>query len=101
MFSYAEEVSSFDCADFMTSFDITNIPLEETIKICADELSESKTKVNNLTEESFQALLELANLDSFLIFGQKCYNQKNSVNVGSQLGPTLTKLRTAMDVWLF
>ena len=38
----------------LTSFDITNIPLEETIKICADELSESKTKVNNLTEESFR-----------------------------------------------
>ena len=44
-FSFAEEVSSFDCAYYMTSFDIeslfTNIPLEETINIRVDKLFES------------------------------------------------------------
>ena len=43
-FSFAEEVSPFDCAHYMTSFDIeslfTNIPLEETINICIDTLFE-------------------------------------------------------------
>ena len=50
-FSFAEEVSSFNCAYYMTSFDIeslfTNIPLEETINICVDKLFENNTKVNN------------------------------------------------------
>ena len=56
-FSFAEEVFSFDCAYYMTSFDMeslfTNIPLEETINICVDKLFENNTKVNNLTKESF------------------------------------------------
>ena len=59
----------------MTSFDIeslfTNIPLEETINICVEKRSENKTKVNNLTIESFRALLELTSLESFFIFDQK------------------------------
>ena len=71
-FSFAEEVSSFDCAHYMTSFDIeslfTNIPLEETINICVDKLFENNTKVNNLTKNIFQSLQELATLDSFFHF---------------------------------
>ena len=45
-FSFAEEVSPFDCAHYVTSFDIeslfTNIPLEETINICDDKLFEKQ-----------------------------------------------------------
>ena len=56
-FSFKEEVSSFDCAHYMTSFDteslFTNIPLEETINICIDKIFENNTNVNNLTEKSF------------------------------------------------
>ena len=61
----------------MTSFDIeslfTNIPLEETINICVEKRSENKTKVNNLTIESFRALLELTPLESFFILDEKYY----------------------------
>ena len=64
-------MSSFDCAHYITSFDIeslfTNIPLEGTMNICVDKLFENKTKVSDLTKESFQTLLELATLD-FLHF---------------------------------
>ena len=46
LFSFAEEVSPFDCAHYITSFDIeslfTNIPLEETINICVDKLFEKQ-----------------------------------------------------------
>ena len=76
-FSFAEEVSSFDCAHYMTSFDIeslfSNIP---TIKICVDKLFEYITKVNNLTKESVRSLLELDTLDSFFIDDGKYYKQK-------------------------
>ena len=52
--SFAEKDSSFDCVDYMTSFDIeslfTNIPLEETTNICVDKLFENNTKVNNFTK---------------------------------------------------
>ena len=56
----------------MTSFDMeslfTNIPLEETINICADKPFENNTNIDNLTKESFWFSLELATLDSFFIF---------------------------------
>ena len=62
-------MSSFDCAHYITSFDteslFTNIPLEGTMNICVDKLFENKTKVSDLTKESFQTLLELATLDFF------------------------------------
>ena len=62
-------MSPFDCAHYITSFDIeslfTNIPLEGTMNICVDKLFENKTKVSDLTKESFQTLLELATLDFF------------------------------------
>ena len=90
------EVSSFDCAHYMTSFDIeslfTNIPLEETIDIYVDELFENYLKVNNLTKESFRSLLDSATLDSFFICDGKYYKQKDGVAMGSPLGPTLSNV---------
>ena len=56
-FSLAEELVSFDCAHYMTSFDIeslfTDNPLEETINICVEKLFQNKTKVNNLLKNLF------------------------------------------------
>ena len=75
----------------MTSFDIeslfTNILLEENI--CVDKLFENNAKVNNLTKESFQSILELAALDFFFIFDGKYYKQKDGVAMGCPLGPIL------------
>ena len=105
LFSFAEELSSFDCAHYMTSFDIeslfTNIQLEETVSICVDKLSENKTKVYSLTKEPFRSLLELATLYSFSIFDGKYCKQKDGVPMGSPLGPTLAKvfLRQFEEQW--
>ena len=61
-FSFAKDVSSFDCAHYMNNFDIessfANILLEKTINICVDQLFENNTKVGNLTKGSFRSLLE-------------------------------------------
>ena len=93
-FSFVEEVSSFDCAHYMTSFDIeslfASIPIEETINI--DKLFKNYTKVNNLTKESFRSSLESATLDSFFICDGKYYKQKDGVAMGSPLGPTLANV---------
>ena len=64
-FSFAEgEVSTFDCAHYVTSFDVeslfTNISLVETINICVYKFFQNNAKVN-LTKE-------LATLDSFFQF---------------------------------
>ena len=79
-FPFEEEVSSFDCAHYMSSFNIetlfTNILLEETINICVENFSVDKTKVNNLTKESLRTLLELATLDSFLFLTENTTSRK-------------------------
>ena len=95
-FSFAEEVYSFDCAHYLTSFDIeslfTNIQLEETTKICVDKFFKTKMINNNLTKESFRSLLEMGTLDFFFFFDEKHYKQKHRVAMDSPLVPTLANV---------
>ena len=52
----------------------------------------SKTKLDNLTKESFRSLLELASLDSFFIFDGKYFRQNDGVDMGSTLGSNLVNM---------
>ena len=54
-FSFAKEVASFDSARYRTSFDslFTNILLRKTIKIYVVKFWNSKTRVYELSKESF------------------------------------------------
>ena len=69
-----------DCTCHITSFDIeplfTFTPLEETINISVDKLFKNNTKVNDLTKESFQSLLELAILNPFLFLMENITSRK-------------------------
>ena len=70
----------------------TNIPLGKTINICVDKLFKNKIKLKNLTKESSRSLLELATLNSFIIFNVEFYWQKDDVAMGSPLGPNLVNM---------
>ena len=67
---------------------LTNIPLDETIDICINQLSE-----NTDTVESFKSELKelpcLATKKSYFIFNGLLYKQFDDVAMGSQLGPAL------------
>ena len=56
---------------FMGSLDVdslfTNIPLEETIEICTNELFKESETVDGLSKTEFKELLSLATKDSHLI----------------------------------
>ena len=67
----------------------TNIPLEETIKICANELFKESETVEGLSKTEFKELLSLATKDSHFIFDGTLYKQIDGVTMGSLLGPTL------------
>ena len=105
-FSFAEDVSSFDCAHYMISLNIeslfSNILLEETINICVEKLFENKIKVNNLTKEFFQSSLELATLDYFFILDGKYHKQKNGIATGFPLSPALANVfsRHFQEQWM-
>ena len=63
-FTYAEERQSFDSKLVMASFDIeylfTNIPLQEKIDLCVENLFKDKNHVDNLSEHSFCEFLPRA-----------------------------------------
>ena len=71
----------------MASLDITslftNIPLDETISICSNELFDIKQYVSNLDRASFEKLLRFATKESFFIFNKNFYKQLDGVAMGS------------------
>ena len=73
-FSFADEISKFDNANglVMASFDIqslfTNIPLDETINICADSIYANNGSFFSLSIDKFKKFLQLAVKDVLFIF---------------------------------
>ena len=92
-FSFADKVSSFCSDHFMASLDIkglfTNIPLNEVIDICIDDLFCDTNTIQNLDRNDMRELLTLAAYESFFIFHQVMYRQIDGVAMGSPLGPIL------------
>ena len=95
LFSFADKVSSFCPDQFMANLDIeslfTNIPLNEVIDICIDDLLCDTNTIHNLDRNDMRELLTLAGYESFFIFDQVMYRQIDGVAIGSALGPILAK----------
>ena len=92
-FSFADEVSSFCPDHFMASLDVeslfTNIPLNEVIDICIDDLFYDTNTTHNVDRNDMRELLTLAAYESFFIFDQVMYRQIDGVSMVSPLGPIL------------
>ena len=77
----------------MASLDVdslfTNIPLEETIEKCVNDLFFDKSKIDNLTKQDLYDLLSAAAKESFFIFDNSLYRQIDVGAMRSPLGPTL------------
>ena len=86
-FTFAEELRSFDSKLLMASFDIeslfTNIPLQETIDLCVENLFKDRTHVDNLSKDSFRELLTRTMSESLILFDQEFYKQHDGVAMGS------------------
>ena len=70
----------------------TNVPLDETIKICIDELFKSEMTVCGLNRKEMFEMLSLTLKESIILFDNKYYNQIDGVAMGSPLGPTLANI---------
>lgn len=89
VYSFLDDLKQFDNANqyFMCSFDIeslyTNIPLVETINIILDKLfTFPNSKFLGLNRTWFKKLLDLSVLNSFFIFNEKLYKQKEGLAMG-------------------
>ena len=92
-FAFAEEIVHQDSKLFMGSLDVdslfTNIPLEETINICTNLLYSNQGVMEGINKSEFKNLLLLATQESHFIFNDVLCKQKDSVVMGSPLGPTM------------
>ena len=80
----------------MASFDteslFTNIPLDERINICVNNVFGNKKRVMGLLKKDFKQLLTLSVKSSYFVFNNVYYQQVDVVAMGSPLGPTLGNL---------
>ena len=81
---------------FLYSFDITslftNVPLAETIQICADALYTSEHPLAPFPRNIFVELMEMATSSVEFSFNNTMYRQTDGVAMGSPLGPTLANI---------
>ena len=92
-FQFAEEICEQDPTLTMGSLDVdslfTNIPLDETIDICINQLFENTDTVEGFKKSELKQLLCLATKESYFIFNNLLYKQIDGVAMGSPLGPCL------------
>ena len=85
-FHFAEEIVDQQHDFFMGSFHVdsllTNIPLEETIDICTNELFKEPETVEGLNKTEFKELLSPTTKDSHFIFDGTLYKQIDCVAMG-------------------
>ena len=95
--TYVQTLSDIDHANcFLGSFDIsslfTNVPLEETINICADFLYSEQRTNPPFSRIQFVELMNLVTSSVEFSFNNHMYRQINGVAMGSPLGPILANI---------
>ena len=92
-FEFAKIVCEQDAGLFMASLDVdslfTNVPLEETIHICVNELFKSNSSIHGLNKKQITEMLSLTTKESIILFDMAFYTQVDGVAMGSPLGPSL------------
>ena len=81
---------------FLCSFDIsslfTNVPLDETIGICADAFYRGHLDCPPFPEDTFKELMLIATRGVEFSFNNQMYKQLDGVAMGSPLGPALANI---------
>ena len=95
-FTFVDMIRKTPAKDtYMVSFDVkslfTNVPLEETIEICANELYNNNSNIK-LSKSNFIKLMYMATSGIEFCFDGQMYSQVDGVVMGSPLGPTLANI---------
>ena len=98
-FTFVKEVNNFTFSSssvFLCSFDIsslfTNVPLAETIQICAETLYNDFLTPPPLPRNVFVELMHLATSSVEFSFNNNMHRQIDGVAMGSPLGPALANI---------
>ena len=95
-FEFANGITNQNSNCFMASLDgdslFTNAPLDETIKICFDDLFKYEMKVSGLNKKEMFEMISLTLKESIILFDNKYYSQTDRVAMGSPLVPALANI---------
>ena len=95
-FEFGKDITNQNSNCFMASLDVdsffNNIPHDETIKICINELCTSEMTFSGLNKKEMFKTLSLTSKESIISFDNKYYSQIDGVVMGSPLGPTLANI---------
>ena len=95
-FEFAKDIINQNSNCFMPSLDVdslfTNVRLDDTIKICIDQLFKSEMTVSGLKKKEMFEMLSLTSKESIILFDNKYYSQIGGVAMCSPLGPTLANI---------
>ena len=68
------------------------LSLEETINICTNLIYDNVDVIEGINKFEFKNLLSLATQESYFLFNDVLYKQKDGVAMGSPLGPTMANV---------
>ena len=92
-FKFAKIICEQDPGLFTVSLDVnslfTNVPLEETINICFNELFKSNSSILWLNKKQITNMLSATTKESIILFDMDFYTQVNDVAMVSPLGPSV------------
>ena len=95
-FEFAKDIINQNSNFFMASLDVhtlfKSVPLDDTIKVCIDQLFKSEMTVSGLNKKEMFELLSLTLKESIILFDNKCYRQIDGVAMCPSLGPTLANI---------
>ena len=90
---FAKEIVEQHSSLVMCSLDVdslfTKIPIDETINVRTNIVYSEQDVMQGINKEEFRSLLSLTAKETYFIFNESLYKQKDGVAVGSELGPTL------------
>ena len=84
-FELAKDIAQQSFKFFMASLVIslyTNVPLDETIEICVNELFKSSQTVSGLNKQQVLEMLSLTTKENVILFDQKYCSQIDGVAMG-------------------
>ena len=95
-FGFAEEIVHQDSKLFMVSLDVdslfTKIALEKIINICINLLYNNEDVIEGISKSEFNNLLSLVTQESYFIFNDILYKQKDGVAMGWPLGSSMANV---------
>ena len=95
-FAFSEEIVHQDSKLYMGSLDVdsisTNITLEETINICTNLIYDNVDVIEGINKLEFKNLLSLATQESYFLFNDVLYKQKDGLTMISPLRLTVANV---------